>query len=362
MLGRGSFAECVTIYFKADMRQLIGDRNLSVVYVNHPELLGFFRFSITQDSGFLAVFSTISPEGTTNRNVGADVSVGRCAELVRTALGCGRDVPIAIDDIQHWSAAAGWAARFQDRRIFLAGDAAHVMPPTGGFGGNTGVGDAHNLAWKLAMVVQGTAGPELLSTYESERRPVAELIAEQAYTRYVLRVDPALPREHLAPPLDDASIELGPIYRSAAILGMDETAPGAAASLDDPRTPSGRPGTRAPHLNVERNGKAISTLDVFGQGFVLLAGSSGQAWCEAARTLADDLGVPLAAYRVGLDGKLIERDNRFGEAFGTGSDGAVIVRPDGIIAWRTMRTVSQPRVALEDVMAHLLFRVEAAMA
>ena len=64
MAGRGAFADCVTIYFRADMRELIGDRNLSVVYVNHPELLGFFRFSITGDSGFLAVFSTINPDGT----------------------------------------------------------------------------------------------------------------------------------------------------------------------------------------------------------------------------------------------------------------------------------------------------------
>src|SRR3954471_4325218 len=64
--GRGGFADCVTIYFRADMRELIGDRNLSVVYVNHPDLLGFFRFSITGDSGFLAVFSTIEPDGTKN--------------------------------------------------------------------------------------------------------------------------------------------------------------------------------------------------------------------------------------------------------------------------------------------------------
>ena len=355
MLGRGSFAECVTIYFKADVRPMIGDRNLSVVYVNHPELLGFFRFSITQDSGFLAVFSTIDPDGTPNRHVGEDVSAERCAELVRKALGCQPDVPVEIDDVQRWSATAACAARFQDRRVFLAGDAAHVMPPTGGFGGNTGVADAHNLTWKLALVLNGTAGPELLDTYDAERRPASELIVEQAYTRYVLRVDPALPRDNLAPPLDDASIELGTVYRSGAILDAEDAA-ADGATLDNPRTPSGRPGTRAPHLPVERDGKAISIHDVFGRGFVLLAGSGGQAWCQAAAEVAAPTGIPLDAYRVGVDGDLIDRDGRFAETFGTGPAGAVVVRPDGVIAWRAPHPVSEQRGTLQDVLTRLLFR------
>ena len=192
MAGRGSFADCVTIYFRADMRELIGDRNLSVVYVNHPELLGFFRFSITGDSGFLAVFSTINPDGTKNTAVGETMDTAWATELVRKALGRA-DIPVEIDNVQRWTAAAAHASRFRDRRVFLAGDAAHVMPPTGGFGGNTGIGDAHNLAWKLAGVVGGTAGAGLLDTYDAERRPVCDLVVEQAYTRYVLRVDPRSP-------------------------------------------------------------------------------------------------------------------------------------------------------------------------
>jgi 2-polyprenyl-6-methoxyphenol hydroxylase-like FAD-dependent oxidoreductase len=235
LAGRGAFADCVTIYFRADMRELIGDRNLSVVYVNHPELLGFFRFSITGDSGFLAVFSTINPDGTKNTAVGETMNTAWATELVRKALGRA-DVPVEIDSVQRWTAAAAHASRFRDRRVFLAGDAAHVMPPTGGFGGNTGIGDAHNLAWKLAAVVDGTAGAGLLDTYDAERRPVCDLIIEQSYTRYVLRVDPMLSRENLADPMDDASIELGPVYRSAGLLpeGEDD---GAAL-----RTPAHRPG------------------------------------------------------------------------------------------------------------------------
>jgi len=113
---------------------------------------------------------------------------------VRTALGAEPDLQIDIENVQRWTARAATADSFQRERVFLAGDAAHVMPPNGGFGGNTGVADAHNLAWKLALTTQGTAGSALLDTYEVERRPIGALRVEQAYTRYVLRVDPSLDR------------------------------------------------------------------------------------------------------------------------------------------------------------------------
>ena len=334
------------------MRELIGDRNLSVVYVNHPELLGFFRFSITRDSGFLAVFSTTEPDGTRDTHVAADMDTARCEDLVRKALGA-PDIPVQIDNVQRWSAAAAWASRFQDRRVFLAGDAAHVMPPTGGFGGNTGVADAQNLAWKLAMVVQGTAGPQLLDTYDAERRPVSSLTVEQAYTRYVLRVDPSLPRDDMAPPMDDASIELGAVHRSAAVLddGSDDGQP-----LVDPREPGGRPGTRAPHLVIESDGVEGPVHDIFGRDFVLLAGPGGQAWCDAAQQVGTDLDVPFVAHRVADDGSLVDRGHAFPELYGTGPDGAVVVRPDGIVAWRAAAAATEPAAELDRVMRRLLFR------
>ena len=350
--GRGTFAECVTIYFRADMRELIGGRNLSVVYVNHPELLGFFRFSITGDSGFLAVFSTTEPDGSRDTHVAVDLDVSRCEELIRKALGRS-DIPVEVDNVQRWSAAAAWASAFQDRRVFLAGDAAHVMPPTGGFGGNTGVADAHNLAWKLAMVVGGTAGPGLLDTYDGERRPVSSMVVEQAYTRYVLRVDPSLPRDDMAPPLDDASIELGPVYRSAAVIASGDD---DGAVVVDPRDPGGRPGTRAPHLVVESDGAPLSLLDVFGSGFVLLAGPRGQAWCDAAGQVAGDLDVPVAAHRVATDGSLVDRDRAFPAAYGIEDDGAVLVRPDGVLAWRARAAATDARAELDGVLRPLLFR------
>lgn len=331
MSGRGSFADCVTIYFKSDVKALLGDRNLSVVYVNHPSMLGFFRFSITGDSGFLAVFSTTASDGSRDTRVGQDVSPERCLELVRTALGCAPDHPVEIENVQRWSAAAATADVFATDRVFLVGDSAHVMPPTGGFGGNTGVADAHNLAWKLSLVTKGQAGPELLRSYDAERRPIAALTVEQAYTRYVLRVDPSLPQEDLQPPLDDASIELGSVYRSGAVL--DETEP--SATLEDPRAHSWAAGTRVPHLYLA-DGR--STLDVAGHGFALLTGEDGEYWRQVVEDRPHGMDVPVSAASV-ADPNLHD---------------AALVRPDGVVAWRP--TASAAPSDLDTVLAQVLHR------
>jgi putative polyketide hydroxylase len=217
LTGHGSFADCVTIYFRAGVNPLLGDRNLSVVYVNHPQLTGFFRFSITGDSGFLAVFSTVEPDGRRDTHVGADISTERCAGLVRTALGSGPGLPVDIESVQPWSAVAATADSFQRGRVFLAGDAAHVMPPTGGWGGNTGVADAHNLAWKLALASRGTARP-------GAARQLRGGAAADRGTHRGAGVHPlrAAGGHHAAQGRpDDAAIELGAIYRSSAVLADD---------------------------------------------------------------------------------------------------------------------------------------------
>ena len=351
MAGRGSFADCVTIYFKADLRALIGGRNLSVVYVSQPGLLAFFRFSITGDAGFLAVFSTFDRDGRRERAGGPGPSAARCAALVRAALGVPAQYPVAIDDVQPWNAAAATAAAFRKGRVFLAGDSAHLMPPTGGFGGNTGIADAHNLAWKLAMVLEGAAGPRLLDSYEPERQPQCRLIVEQAYARYVKRVDPSLPSADLAPLLDDAAIELGSVYRSDAILEEDEQP--RTALVEDPRDPSGRPGTRLPHVALQRNGVVLSTQDLPEHGFVLLAGAAGHPWIEAVNGSRAAPGIPLKAYRIAVDGDLTAPDGRFERTVGIGAAGALLLRPDGVIGWRTRGPNADPQARLEEVMRRL---------
>lgn len=343
MRGHGTFSDSITIYFRADVNPLIGDRNLSVIYVFHPRLQGFFRFSLAGDAGFLVVNSTIDEHGLRSTSPGEETSEERCIEYVRRALG-DPDIPVEIENVQRWSSMADWADRFRDGRVFLAGDAAHVMPPTGGFGGNAGVHDADNLAWKLAAVLRGDAGRGLLATYDAERRPVAELTVEQAYTRYVLRLDPGLGKENLMPIVDEATVELGYRYHSDAVVPE----PGDDGSLwESPHEPSARPGSRAPHLALAQSaGGASSTLDLVRRGFVVLAGPAGEPWCQAAQAVSGRLGIPIGSHRIDAPG--------FAERYGTGDAGAVLLRPDGFVAWRADSRAEDGEALLRDALMQIL--------
>jgi 2-polyprenyl-6-methoxyphenol hydroxylase-like FAD-dependent oxidoreductase len=328
MAGHGTFSDSITIYFRADVRALLGDRNLSVVYVVNPRLLGFFRFAIDGQAGFLVVNSATGADGTWDTAVGATATEADCVRYVRDALGA-PDLPVEIEDVQRWNAAAEWAERLRAGRILIAGDAAQVMPPTGGYGGNTGVHAAHNLAWKLAYVLDGRADPALLDTYEAERVPVSRLTVEQAYTRYVTRLDQSLGTDGLHPLVDDALIDLGYRYRSAAIT---PDADDDGGDWEDPHKPTGRPGFRAPHLPLGHDGAARSTLDLVDRDPVLLTGPAGTAWADVAAAAAIRLGVALPTYHL---------DANFG-GYGIGAGGAVLIRPDGFVAWRSADVPRHP--------------------
>jgi putative polyketide hydroxylase len=328
--GRGTFSRSVTIYFRGDVAPLLAGRNLSVIYVSNPSLRGFFRIEKPFDRGFLAVNATGDPANPVT-DVATGITTERCLELVRLALGSDA-VAVTIENVMPWEAAAHVADRFVHGRVFLAGDSAHVMPPNGGFGGNTGVQDAHNLAWKMAMVLQGTAAPGLLTTYELERRPVASFTVEQAYSRYVTRTAPYLTSDGMQPVANDLNIELGYGYCSAAAL---PDAGRAAPLHQNPREAKGTPGTRAPHVWLERSGQRISTLDLFGRRFVVLTGPDGSGWRERAEEASAALEVPLDIYRIG-DGELSDPAREFGAAYELGPTGCALVRPDGFVGWRAV--------------------------
>jgi 2-polyprenyl-6-methoxyphenol hydroxylase-like FAD-dependent oxidoreductase len=327
-LGHGSFSDSITIYFRANVLPLLGDRNLSVVYVFNPRLVGFFRFSIDAQAGFLVVNATVDESGNRSVAVGEDMSDDTCIAYVREALGA-PDLAVQIENVQRWSATAEWAESLYSGRIFLAGDSAHVMPPTGGFGGNCGVQDAFDLAWKLQHVLDGIGGPELLDTYDAERRPVGAITTEQAYTRYVLRLDPSLGKDDLMPIVTEPAIELGHRHLSPAVT-LEEDDDGAL--WEDPNEPTGRPGLRTPHMEVERDGAMISTLDLPSRGFTVLTGADGDAWRSVAGDSGERLGVLVETFREGRDFR--EPSGTFADVYGVGDKGAVLVRPDGFVAWR----------------------------
>jgi 2-polyprenyl-6-methoxyphenol hydroxylase-like FAD-dependent oxidoreductase len=361
MHGHGLLSHSITIYFRAlaDLGPLLRDRNQGVHYVTNPLLRGFFRLDRSGNAGFLVVnlvgdisrpeIMAAYPSAPWAR-VAEGITEQRALELLRAAIGV-PDIPVVIDDIAPWHAMADVAERFQDGRVFLAGDAAHVVPPNGGFGGNTGVQDAHNLAWKLALTLAGVAGPGLLDTYDAERRPIGELTVEQAFTRYVTRVAPYLKTADTQPLVDDFSMEIGYRYNSPAVV----LEPGSHPLHEHPRMSKGRPGSRAPHVFLDRHGTRVSTLDLFGGNFVLLAGPDGGAWHDAALAAAGELGVALDAHVVGGAG-LADPGGCFPGAYGISPAGAVVVRPDGFVGWRAADAADAPEKVLRQVLQSLLCR------
>ena len=349
--GRGVFSNSITIYFHADLAPQLLGKGLSVVYINNATLGGFFRMDKDCKSGFLAVNTVGDPKKDPKAaaDAAADISEARLIEFVRAGAGI-PDLPVKIDGVARWRATSDVARKFREGRAFLAGDAAHLMPPNGGFGGNTGIHDAHNLAWKLALVLKGIAGPDLLDTYEAERKPVGKFTVEQAYTRYVTRTAPYLGAKDFEPPAHDFNIELGYLYRSPAVCAEN----GESKVHDDPRQTFGCPGSRAPHLWLERAGERVSTIDLTGGAFLLLAGPEGDAWCGAARSAAARAGVALDAYRIGAE--LRDPGDGFAAAYGLSGSGAALIRPDGFVAWRAKARADDPQAAITRAFDTILAR------
>jgi hypothetical protein len=242
------------------------------------------------------------------------------------------DLTVKVLGVAPWVASAHVAERYRDGRILLAGDAAHEMPPTGGFGMNTGIQDVQNLAWKLAAVLKGEATSALLDTYNDERQPFGKAITEQALANAASmgRMEKTLQgkgarREFL----NEQGMIFGATYKSTAVIPDGSPPPVVANPVTD-YTPSAWPGARAPHAWVQTDGGRLSTVDLVGNGFVLLAGAKGGAWADAAKP-------PLQVKPVVLGDGEPWRD-----LYGIEADGAVLVRPDGHVGWRSAALATDP--------------------
>lgn len=265
----------------------------------------------------------------------------------------GVERPIKVINRSTWRSAREVAERYRHERVFLVGDAAHRFLPSGGQGMNTGIADAHNLAWKLGYVLRGALEPAALDSYDVERRPVGNLTADFQLSTGG-RVGAV--QQHID--LNDADScefwlnELGKHVKSVGITlgqwypqGMlipDQTTPPA---MDPERyTPVDRPGHRFPHLWVDA-ARTESTIDWFDTAFVLVTGPKAHAWREAGARVADEICAPLLI-------KSINAPNRTrGILFG--AHGAVLVRPDGYVAWRVPGHSAQPLEDLRQLMRNL---------
>lgn len=270
--------------------------------------------------------------------------------LTRQAIGA-PDVDLEVIESRQWDLSALIAEQFAVGRVFLIGDAAHSLPPNrGGYGANTGVGDAYNLAWKLSHVLKGSSTPALLTTYEDERLPVAWLRHDQIFARSdfkTLQKDTKTSDSDAVEALPDAAVEFGQIYRSQGIIGADISLPSAQI----PDKWAGQPGTRAPHVKIQHNDQIISTLQLFGQSWVLL--SSSLSWQSAVAELNAGLPIDISFQHV-QNGPLNDSSG-FLEAYGLSDDGSSLVRPDGYIAWRTNRLPGNSLESLECALQTVAF-------
>lgn len=345
MRGRGTFSHAVSILFEADLPSILQEQGFLLCYLRNRMFTGAFVTCDDPRQGQLNI------EFDPRLESPSSFDAARCVDLVRIALGA-PDLDMNVLDVLPWKMSALLADRISCGRAFLAGDAAHVMPPVGGLGGQTAIQDAADLAWKLASVLRGHADPSLLATYDAERRSVAELTIARQTENYIERMRPDRTDLHNASPIPDyLSVAMGYRYRSAAILD-DETDDGRRA--ESPAAPSGRPGTRLAHVPLSRGGAALSSLDLIGRGFALVAAPGGARWVAAARLIADCTGLPIDATRIG--GDLADPDGLFLARTGLAAEGALLVRPDGFIAWRSREGAVDPTNVLNNVLAHVLGR------
>jgi 2-polyprenyl-6-methoxyphenol hydroxylase-like FAD-dependent oxidoreductase len=299
----------LTMLFRADLWPALGERRFGL-YQLTGAVPGVFVPTGPDDRWVLGM-----PFDPRSDDAGA-FTPERCVELIRRATGL-PDLAVELLASMPITFMAQAAERVRDGRAFLIGDAAHRMPPMGGRGLNTAVADAYGRSWKLAWVVRGWAGEALLATHEAERGPVG---------RFNLGL--ASPNNPAATP-DGLREDLGYVYRSAAIDANDGSEPAPGHLFPATATP----GARLPHAWLESPGGRISTLDLVGSGLTLITGAGGQAWLDAVSAVCADVPVGLAGHLVGAE--LDSRDGVFCERFGLGADGAVLVRPDGHIAWRS---------------------------
>jgi putative polyketide hydroxylase len=307
MDGPGTLFHTITAIVDADLRPATRGRRIGIAYLDRPR--PFTILMAHDDEGLRWVFGTgYDPAGESID----DYTDERVAGMVRAAAGLPDaevtlrpQVPGTDLKVLGFPIGARVVRRYRDGRVFLAGDAAHAWPPTGGLGANAGVQDAHNLAWKLAEVLSGRAGTGLLDTYEAERRATGLMTMRQALARFGTRMGPGEGPEII----DYGAVAMGYRYVSSAVVGGEGGTGGDGGT--DPIRPAdldGRPGTRAPHVDL---GGGRSTLDRYGHGFVVVG--DGERWERAAR----DLGIESAP------------------SHGTApAGGALLVRPDGFVGWR----------------------------
>ncbi|MBA2650167.1 MAG: FAD-dependent monooxygenase [Legionella sp.] len=345
-----------SVYCEFDISQWTQHRISAGFFFTNPNLLGRSLFTAYGKNRWI-VGMHFKPENTKE-----DFSDEYCNNEIRRVLDI-PDLKIKIINKSFWTMTAQIAQQYRHGRIFLVGDAAHRLPPTGGLGMNTGIADAHNLAWKLAFVLKYNASDALLDTYYDERAPIAkrniEWSTENAKRFFdIFKAIQAGDHETLKIKLHEQQknlnyegLDLGFIYHSKAL--KSETSQ-TISLLPDQYIPTTLPGSRAPHVHLIKDGKNISTLDLFEKTFVLLISSQGDPWRIAMNQLAKTFSFPITVYEISPHGDLTDSENTWHDIYSISKSGVVLVRPDGHVAWRKKGMVADPKTELEKCLETIL--------
>ena len=392
--GPGALAGAFNVVFEADLTHLVAHRPSVLYWMLQP--------GADKDGVGLGVLRMVKPWtewmliwGYDHRAGPPDLSDAVIRDLAVKLVGTD-DFEMRVLSRAPWTINYRFATKVSNGRVFCAGDAIHRHPPTNGLGSNTSIQDSYNLAWKLALVLRGTAGPGLLDTYDAERAPVAKQIVDRANksipdTSRITEAlgldnasDAALLEQRLgllkAPGPEGEStrqrmreavayksyefnahgVEHNQRYASSAVVADGTPMPEYRRDPELYAQPTTWPGAKLPHTWVTRHGAKVSTLDLGGRGaFTLYTGIGGDAWALAAASVGAELGLDVRVVSIG-------HGQPYEDPFGTWAalrevedTGAVLARPDLYVAFRAMRapsTAAAAEEALRNAMVAILAR------
>ena len=357
LLGELGLHHFINCYFRADIERHVGERSGVLLFIANAGAGGVLQPLDARGRWLCQI--AVAPE-----QWDPDVfTPERVRDWVRAAVGV-EALDVEVLSVGRWRMNVAVAERFVTGRVVLCGDAAHQFPPTGGLGVNTGLQGMHNAMWKLALCVRGQANWELLGSYDEERREPSKTTAEQslenhrnvgliaasAYSGDQSMISAEQIIETARRYGNHLGVEFGTFYRSSAVI-PDGTAPPEVADSYSDYAPSATPGARAPHIWLHDG--ELSTLDLFGSGFTLLCGPDAEAWRAQADRARARLGAPVGSYTIGAPG-LAGAEQSFLEAYAIKRGGAVLVRPDGYVAWRAPAAPADGEHHLLEALSQIL--------
>jgi 2,4-dichlorophenol 6-monooxygenase len=390
--GKMGVGGSMNILFKADLSKYVAHRPSVLYWVLQPGSnvggigMGLVRM-VRPWNEWLVVwgYDINGPE--------PKVDAAFATKVVRDLVG-DDNLPVDITSVSTWTVNNMYATRASKGRVFCMGDATHRHPPSNGLGSNTSIQDGFNLAWKLAMVVKGQAGPKLLESYDAERVPIAKQIvtrANQSIEEFgpifkalglLDSIDPVKMQQNMDARCNDTSeaerqreeirkaiafkvyefdahgVEMNQRYKSGAVVTDGQPEPAFDRDRELHYHATTWPGARVPHAWVfSDSGEKVSTLDLTGKGrFTILTGIGGQGWIDAAKTVGRELGIAIACHTIGPRQHWQDFTGDWARAREVSDSGAILVRPDQHVAWRAEAKVADPAAELRRVLKTILDR------